>query len=355
MSTNYYSRSQFWKSFLTIILLLFAAVTFLHFYDAKQEKPAIKPVATNVFPEPKKTEVKSEPLDGQMEDGSPSDWEIPPTTVVVTGDVMLGRTVESLSLSHGFDYPFAYTKDIFADADAVFANLEGPIPLSHEKTPAYSFRFSFLPESIRALKNSGVSVVTLANNHTLDFDEEGYANTVAELKKNGIASVGHPTRMNESLTFEKSISGREVRFVGLNDTYAPIDIKKATELIQRLKKDGAFIIVAVHWGEEYKNVSNERQQTLGRALIDAGADVVVGHHPHVVEEVERYHGKPIFYSLGNFVFDQYFSEETQQGLAVKIAIGDKEVSYELIPVDLRKSQPKRGGKKVLPEFFTASR
>lgn len=270
--------------------------------------------------------------------------QMSPTTIVVTGDVMLGRTVENISLARGFDYPFLYTKDIFSGADVVFSNLEGPVPDTHEKTPAYSFRFSFHPNSIKALHDAGVNVVNLANNHTVDFGEQGYIDTTKELKEQGIAFVGHPTRMGEGLTFEKSYRDRGVRFVGLNDTYTPVDIKKSTELIRGLKKDGAFLIVAAHWGEEYRTVSNKRQQTLGHALIDAGADVVVGHHPHVVEEMEMYHGKPIFYSLGNFIFDQYFSEEVQQGLAVKISIGDKEVSYELIPVDLHKSQPKRGGK-----------
>lgn len=285
---------------------------------------------------------------------APDRVEALPSTIVVTGDVMLGRTVEGISAARGFDYPFLYTKDIFSGADAVFSNLEGPVPSVHEKTPAYSFRFSFHRNSIKALHDAGVNVVTLANNHTVDFGEGGYADTVAELKKNGIAFAGHPVRMGEGLTVEKSIRGRAVRFVGLNDTYAPIDIKKAAALVLDLKKDGAFVIVAVHWGEEYSTVSNVRQQTLGHALIDAGADVVVGHHPHVVEEMEMYNGKPIFYSLGNFIFDQYFSEEVQHGLAVKISIGDKKVSYELIPVDLHKSQPKRDEKES-SRFFSISR
>lgn len=272
---------------------------------------------------------------------APAGDEAPLSVIVVTGDIMLGRTVERVSLAQGFGYPFLYTKDIFSGADAVFSNLEGPVPFLHEKTPAYSFRFSFLPESTQALKNAGVDVVTLANNHTTDFGEKGYSDTTKVLEKEGIDFVGHPVRMGEGLTFEKSIHHRNVRFVGLNDTYTPIESKKVTELIQRLKKDGTFIIVAVHWGEEYKNTSNERQQRLGHVLIDAGADVVVGHHPHVVEEVEIYHQKPIFYSLGNFIFDQYFSEDVQEGLAVKISLGDKNVSYELIPVDLHKSQPKK--------------
>lgn len=283
---------------------------------------------------------------------APPGYDHRPAVIVATGDVMLGRSVESLSLAHGFDYPFRYTADIFSDADAVFANLEGPIPAVHERTPPYSFRFSFLPESIRALKNAGVDVVTLANNHTTDFGEEGYENTVAELKKNDIESAGHPTRISDNLTFEKTIRGQKIRFAGLNDTYTPVDVKKAAAFVQGLKTDGAFVIVAVHWGEEYKDVSNKRQQTLGRALIDAGADVVIGHHPHVAEEVEVYHGKPIFYSLGNFVFDQYFSEETQTALAVKIAVGEQEVSYELIPVDLHRSQPKRMEESAGTQYFS---
>lgn len=272
---------------------------------------------------------------------APVGGETPPSTIVVTGDIMLGRAVEKISLARGFDYPFLRAKDIFSGADVVFANLEGPVPSAHERTPDYSFRFSFLPESIRAMKGAGVNAVTLANNHAVDFGEDGYSNTAKELKKRGIDFVGHPVRMGEELTFKKSIRGREVRFIGLNDTYAPVNIKQASEMVRNLKKDGTFVIVAVHWGEEYRNVSNKRQQTLGRALIDAGADVVVGHHPHVVEEMEIYKEKPIFYSLGNFIFDQYFSEEVQRGLAVKIAIGDKEVLYELIPIYLHKSQPKR--------------
>jgi poly-gamma-glutamate synthesis protein (capsule biosynthesis protein) len=272
---------------------------------------------------------------------APVGREIPPFTIVATGDVMLGRAVEKISLIRGFEYPFLYTKDIFSGADVVFSNLEGPVPSEHKKTPDYSFRFSFLPESIRAMKSAGVNVVTLANNHMVDFGEDGYGNTTKELQKQGVDFVGHPVRIGEGLTVGKTIQGREVRFVGLNDTYAPVSIEQVSEMVRNLKKDGAFVIVAVHWGEEYKNVSNKRQQTLGRALIDAGADAVVGHHPHVVQEIEIYKEKPIFYSLGNFVFDQYFSEETQAGLAVKIAIGDKKTAYELIPVDLHKSQPKR--------------
>ncbi len=282
---------------------------------------------------------------------APAGGSASPITVVVIGDVMLGRSVEGLSLAHGFDYPFRHTADIFSGADAVFANLEGPVPLVHERTPAYSFRFSFRPESIRALYGAGVNVVTLANNHAVDFGEEGYSNTVAELAKEGIGFTGHPVRIGEDLAFTKTIRGRELRFLGLNDTYHPININEASAFVRDSKKDGAFVIVAVHWGEEYQNVSNERQQRLGRALVDAGADAVIGHHPHVAEEIEMYRGKPIFYSLGNFIFDQYFSEETQQGLAVKIAIGDRSVLYEVIPVDLHKSQPKKDTKET-SRFFT---
>lgn len=263
-------------------------------------------------------------------------------TVVVTGDVMLGRTVENLGVTHGFDYPFLYAKNIFGGADFVFVNLEGPVPLAHEKTPAYSFRFSFLPESIRALRKAGVNVANLANNHTADFGEEGYSETVSVLKKEGIAATGHPLRVGKESVFETISHGRKLYFIGINDTYVPVDISKSGALIRNLKKDDAdaFVMVAVHFGEEYKSASNERQRKLARSLVDAGADAVFGSHPHVVEEREMYRGKPIFYSLGNFIFDQYFSEEVQKGLAVRLTIGKEKTEYELLPIDLHKSQPK---------------
>ncbi len=253
--------------------------------------------------------------------------------IVAVGDIMLGRYVEDISLRNGWNYPFASTTEIFSGADIVFGNMEGTIPDEHEKTPNYGWRFSFDKESVKAARHAGVNVVTLANNHSTDFGGSGYEETVSSLTAIGIASVGK----HSDYLYEKN--GIKIRFMGWNDTFASLSLKTVSDKILASKKENEFLIVAVHFGEEYATSSTSRQKELARAMIDAGADVVIGSHPHVVEEKEIYHGKSIFYSLGNFIFDQYFSEETQKGLAVKMTITGSTVKYEMMPISLHKSRP----------------
>ena len=100
------------------------------------------------------------------------------------------------------------------------------------------------------------------------------------------------------------------------------------------------MIVFLHWGEEYQLISSSSQRKLAHSLIDAGADLIIGSHPHVVQEIEKYKGKLIFYSLGNFIFDQYFSRETQKGLAVSLELYPSRIIYKLYPYTLFHSQPK---------------
>ena len=97
--------------------------------------------------------------------------------------------------------------------------------------------------------------------------------------------------------------------------------------------------MSVHWGQEYQIKSSVFQQKLARKIIDSGADLIIGHHPHVVQEIEIYNNKLIFYSLGNFVFDQYFSEQTQQGLAVRLEINENKLVFQLFPIQSKLSQP----------------
>jgi len=254
------------------------------------------------------------------------------TTGVFVGDIMPGRYVETLSERFGYDYLLASTTEIFSEADFVFGNLEGPVPLFHEKTPVYGYGFSFPFSSLTALKKVGISVASLGNNHAFDQGKVGYSETVLSLQKSGISGIPY----NGAIVGEWG--KEEIRFVALNDTFSPVTESEINRLIP---DDEIFTVVSVHWGLEYEPLSAERQKKLGRAFIDAGADLVIGTHPHVVQEIEVYKGKPIFYSLGNFLFDQYFSEETEEGLAVKMTIDGKNVSYGLMPVDLRKSHPQK--------------
>lgn len=256
------------------------------------------------------------------------------TSVVFFGDMMLGRFVETLSVrNNNFGYPFAFTSEIFSGADIVFGNFEGAVPDAHELSPIYSYRLSVHQEAVKAARAAGVNVVSVANNHTSDFGKEGFDATVRSLKNAGIVPVG------EGMNHCTDISSTILCFFAWNDTFSPLDLEKISDEVAEVKTNDTFIVASVHFGNEYSATSSAWQRKAAHVLVDHGADVVIGHHPHVVEEMEIYNGKPIFYSLGNFVFDQYFSEETQTGLAVRAEIQNGAVSYELMPIDLHKSRP----------------
>jgi poly-gamma-glutamate synthesis protein (capsule biosynthesis protein) len=145
---------------------------------------------------------------------------------------------------------------------------------------------------------------------------------------------------SEAYVKHTTIGNQQIVFVAFNLTDPTFDTHQALAFTKRIeKKPGEFFVAMVHGGDEYKLTSNAKQQTLYRGLIDAGVDVVVAHHPHVTEEVELYHGKPIFYSLGNFIFDQYFQKEVEEGLAVKLTLSASEATYELLPIKGNHSQP----------------
>jgi uncharacterized membrane protein (UPF0127 family) len=130
-------------------------------------------------------------------------------------------------------------------------------------------------------------------------------------------------------------------FLAFNKTFVGCGDNEIIEIIQSIKSSAPdkFLVVNMHWGEEYKLKSNSLQQDLAHKIIDSGADLIVGTHPHVVQEIENYNGKLIFYSLGNFIFDQYFSKDTQEGLMVKLNIFPDKVVYNLIPIKSELSQP----------------
>ena len=263
-------------------------------------------------------------------------------SILFVGDVMLARRVETYMVERGYDYPFKRIQKTLDAYDTVVGNLEVSIPEKHVSTPELTFRFS-IPETFASqLARSGFTVLSLANNHTLDYGEEGLANTRAILRHSGIVSIGHPTRVtNKSVTFLDTEKGN-ISIIALHTTWdVPLE-STLSSVFAYAKEHSDLQIVTVHWGEEYVLEGNDSQRNLAHALIDYGADLVIGHHPHVVQHIEQYNGVPIFYSLGNFIFDQYWNEEVQEGLAVGMRIDESSVHYELIPVTSidRRSSPR---------------
>jgi len=264
-----------------------------------------------------------------------------PTCILFVGDVMLGRRVETLMRENGSSYPFQSVTDFFKENNEVIANLEGPVMHNHVPTPDMSTTFSFNEEYMPVLSEQGVTIVSLGNNHTYDFGKEKYEKTKEILKESKIEFVGHPFAIGEEYALRKTIGDQDFIFVSFNVTNPNFPYQAAVRHVGELASTSpeARVVVLPHWGEEYVLHSNKKQQDFAHTLIDAGAFGVFGHHPHVVEEIELYNGHLIFYSLGNFIFDQYFSEDVEQGLAVQMEMIDDIVGYNLLPIQITQSQP----------------
>ena len=246
-------------------------------------------------------------------------------SLVLVGDIMLGRGVEIVSRQKGDPgYPFLKVAERVREADIVFGNLENPIV---ENCPVHSegFKFCATPWMIGGLVFSGVDVVSLANNHSLNYGREGLAQTKRLLLDQGIDSVG----VGELLVREAG--GVKFGFMGFE--YVGKGFNKGDlEKIRKADQGVDVLVVGVHWGEEYKSEPGRGLRDWGEKMIEAGADVVSGHHPHWVQGWEYIGGKPVFWSLGNFVFDQMWSEKTRQGMGVWLRDeGNTLKSVETIP------------------------
>ncbi|HOX60641.1 MAG TPA: AmmeMemoRadiSam system protein B [Candidatus Magasanikbacteria bacterium] len=241
-------------------------------------------------------------------------------SILFFGDMMLGRNVEKVISASGTDSILAKLAGeenrFFSGMDRITANLEGPFADKYRPT-SKSIAFRFDPARISILTKYNFSFVDLANNHMMDMGRDGFAENKANLAKAQIGYYGAQYSFGPESVYHDEINGLKFAFISFNDTDFKVDEIQLVKMIAEEKKNSDFVIMSPHWGEEYKYLSsNTRQRTLAKKMIDAGADMIVGHHPHVVQEMEYYNGKPIFYSLGNFVFDQYWSENTQKGLAV---------------------------------------
>lgn len=252
-------------------------------------------------------------------------------TVTFTGDIMLARDVENRLIAGGPGFALASIKEQLY-ADMVVGNFESSIPEIHQKTETMEMRFSVLPELVGELVGT-FTHLSLANNHALDHGHAGYANTVKVLEGNGLEASGHPSRIATSSVMTKEFSSRKVAIVNLNATYGYLDIEDVVPAIPSSLKSDDLLVAYVHWGQEYELIHDEWQEEFAHSLIDAGFDLVVGHHPHVVQDIERYRDGLIFYSLGNFIFDQYWRPEVREGLVLNLTEGEDGWSIGLMPVE----------------------
>lgn len=235
--------------------------------------------------------------------------------LVTVGDVMLGRSVNTAMVRRkDWKYPFLEVGEYLQRADIVFGNLESPFGESCPYTDV-GMIFCADKRSVEGLVWSGFGVMSLENNHSLNQGVRGYELSESWLEENEIRGLSR----DEVEIIETG--GLKVGFLAFDDVSKRIDQKKMIELVLDTKRKVDVVVVSVHWGWEYRDKPNERQVILGRAMVDNGADVVLGHHPHWIQTVEEYKNGVIVYSLGNFVFDQMWSEETRLGLVGEFWLG----------------------------------
>ena len=222
-------------------------------------------------------------------------------TITMIGDCTLASVPAYQGTASGYDgvvgddyaYPFAKTLSYFTDDDFTFANLECSLTNSNNRTDK-TFTFKCDPAYANIMKEGNVEFVTLANNHVLDYGQEGYDDTKAAVEAAGIAYAGR-----DEYAVYVTDSGLKIGVYAVSfGTVSQIE-----KGIAALKEEGAeFIIAALHWGDEGSYTPNKDQLTQGRAAIDAGADIVYGSHPHTLQPIEEYNGKYIYYSMGNWTF-----------------------------------------------------
>lgn len=265
--------------------------------------------------------------------------EPPAVRILFLGDMMLDRGVARRAAGDGTAL-VSGMQELVRRNDLVVLNLEGTIT-DHPSIAAQNnkiLRFTFDPLFAQSvLRALGTDVVSLANNHALDFYAAGYGRTREYLDSFGVKHMGHPLNSQNISTIVEH-GGMTLCFVGYHELYDP-DTTSVISEIGHLRPLCSQVIVMTHWGVEYEPLPNDSQIAKGRAFIDAGADMVIGGHPHVVQPVEMYSGKPIFYSLGNFIFDQDFSWGTQHGLAVEAHLGKAQTHFSLVPLAIVESRP----------------
>jgi poly-gamma-glutamate synthesis protein (capsule biosynthesis protein) len=272
--------------------------------------------------------------------------------------MMLTRGVKSsIDKNFGGDYNqlFENLKEL-KEADILFGNLEGDVSIVGNNVGSkYSFRMD--PKILPTLKNAGFDIVSFANNHVGDWNTKAFEDTLNRLEENNILKTGAGKNKEDAenpTIIEKN--GIRFGFIGFSDVGPNwIEAKinspgillasdpNLSEIIKKAKTKSDVLIVSFHFGEEYKLIHNKRQETLAHNAIDSGADMVIGHHPHVMEDIENYKGKVIVYSLGNFIFDQYFSQDTMRGMLFSATFDkDKLIKTEKRIITLNKKYQPEG-------------
>ena len=311
--------------------------------NVQADSASIPEIVVDVEPEFSEEEIS---IDAEV----PARPDVVPITIVATGDMMLGGSGTEFFERDNYDYAFKNVRDILVDADVFIGNLETALTTSDELLVEKKYRFRNPPGPVAAaLARAGMDVANLANNHSLDYGYSGLDETRRALAVEGIRSIGAGANLADARQAAIiDVRGTRIAFLGYSNTF-PEEFwaekdrpgtafgheHQIREDIAKLKSDGVdVVVVSFHWGREGTTELREYQPLLAHAAIDSGADIVIGHHPHVLQAVERYKHGVIFYSLGNFTFGSY-SRNAQDSVIARVHILDNRLQrIELMPINV---------------------
>jgi hypothetical protein len=274
-------------------------------------------------------------------------------SIIFAGDTLFDWSVRDAINQYGTNFPFVYVKEEVQKADLAILNLETAVTFHTEKDTSQLYNFKSDPIALSGIKDAGFDLVTLANNHALDYQKAGLLDTFHYLEEHGLGYFGAGKNTDEAYqSVEVEIKGKKIKFLGFSrfvpavhwyEGEGPVVASgyqedRVYETIKREKKGTDYLIIYIHWGVERNNQPEEWQRNYAKNMIDSGADVIIGSHPHVLQGFEYYKGKPIAYSLGNFVFPDYVSGKTAETGLLTLTINDSELTMYFNPYFIKDNQ-----------------
>ncbi|CAG9613610.1 hypothetical protein BACCIP111899_02829 [Bacillus rhizoplanae] len=280
--------------------------------------------------------------------------EDPEITLTFSGDTMFDWQLRPVIQSKGADYPFQHVKPEIEKADYSFVNLESAFTTREKKYPGQLFWIKSDPSTLQAIKNTGYDIVNIGNNHTLDYFQDGLLDTIFHVEKIGLPYIGAGKNASDAYTArEVTIKGKKFKFIsfvrfmpdsawvatndkpGVANGY---DLNLVTKTIKEQKKDADYMIVYMHWGVEKTNRPADYQKEYVQKMIEAGANAIVGSHPHWLQGFEYYNKVPVAYSLGNFLFPDYVTGHSAETGVLTIKFKGKDVQMSFNPYMIRNNQ-----------------
>ncbi len=291
----------------------------------------------------------------------------PAVNLIFGGDVTL---TDAYTDKVGKNHKWAFSQlEEFRQADVSMVNLEAPFTSAAQPLPGKMFNFKAPIENVQVLQSGGIDIVNLANNHAMDYQSAGLLETTQTLQKAGIQSIGAGENIKAARRpVIMDVKGKKIAYLGYYDA----DLHAATAQgagtnprhndrvaadIKALRQEVDWIVVNYHWGEELAKYPGDWQIDLARFTVDQGADLVVGHHPHVLQGAEVYKGRPIVYSLGNFIFGGNSTSDYDTA-ALKVSLKDQQMRVEFLPIQVRGYQPRvvngQAGQQILGQITGVS-